>query len=429
MTTSNRISFAQHGIKKESFSPAVLEVVQTLLEHDFQAYIVGGAVRDLLLGITPKDFDVATNATPEETCKIFKRAQIIGRRFQIVHVRSHHETIEVTTFRTIVEGTKKQTRQGLLLSDNQFGSLEEDAQRRDFSINALYYDIQTQTILDFCNGIDAVKYKELRCIGDPETRYREDPVRMLRAIRLKAKLNLGIEKPSELIINEHGYLLQQVSHARLFDEMLKLFMNGYAEKTFAELYHYGILDELVPSALHHYEKKPIYQTFFKMALVNSDQRVKANKPITPAFFIAVFLWPEMQDKFNFISSKNKKLNKQQAWLECAHSTLMEQHHITSIPKRFQTTIQEIWTLQKRLVKNAKKEKDALKLLEHDRFRAAYDFLLLREDSKETHTQLAGWWTDFQVQHSDVLEKAKQARKKRIAQYRNKQKQKRRTRRR
>lgn len=390
----------------------MLEIIDTLQQHHYEAYIVGGAVRDSLLNIRPKDFDVATNATPEQIVRLFKRSKIIGRRFKIVHIYKRKDVIEVTTFRgshTRKQLKRTQTDEGLLLSDNNYGSLEEDAQRRDFSANALYYNPSTNKIIDYCGGFDAIQHKTLAIIGDPETRFREDPVRMLRAVRLQAKLPMQIDNNTYQKILTLQPLLQQVPPARLFDEILKLIMNGYSHPSFLALNETNLLNELLPAAAHHFNNSSVTQALYTQALINSDKRVANHQPITPSFLLAVFLWPEVQYKLGQLVQQNQHMPAQDALSHAMHFTIEEQHATSSIPKRFQSMIREIWQLQSRLTRQHQHTKKAKTLLTHPRFRAAYDFLLLRESSGESDSNIAPWWTSFQATHADILAAAKQER--------------------
>ena len=366
----------------------------------FEAFLVGGAVRDMMLGKQPKDFDVATDATPEEVRKLFKNARIIGRRFRIVHVMFGREIIEVTTFRghhdnngNHCKNSSAASEHGILLRDNVYGSVEEDALRRDFTVNALYYSCKDFCVYDFTNGVSDIEKKVLRLIGDPDTRFKEDPVRILRAIRFAAKLGFTIDQTTEEIIGPDAELLKKISPARLFDEFLKLFVNGHAVETYEQLKKYGLLQYLI-CAWKQILESPKREAFVIQALKNTDDRIKSDKSVTPAFIYAAFLWPSLcsiREEF-----EQDGLPPLAATHAAANIAFQQQAPATAIPKRIQATIKEIWELQVRL--NNRTGGRAFKLLAHPRFRAAYDFLLLREQVNELEPGLGEWWTQFQVQN-------------------------------
>ncbi|MBX7229821.1 MAG: polynucleotide adenylyltransferase PcnB [Burkholderiaceae bacterium] len=383
-------SAAELGINPDLISAHAVRVTQVLQEAGFTAYVVGGAVRDLVLGVLPKDFDVATNATPEQVEKLFRRSRIIGRRFRIVHVTMGRETIEVTTFRGMSEQASPKDAHGRVLADNTYGSLESDAQRRDFTVNAFYYDPQAEIILDYCGGLKDLKNKTLRIIGNPEQRFREDPVRMLRVVRFAAKLQFDIEQKTRTAITPLADLLQNVPPARLFDEILKLLLSGYAVTTLKRLRSEGLHAGLLP-LLDVVLDDPSGEKFVFAALTNTDQRVKQDKPVTPSFLFAALLWHEVI----------KKKNKYQAQGEVPYEALAQamsevidiQCESLAIPRRFTADMREIWNMQPRFEKRGK---SAFRFVEHPRFRAAFDFYLLRAESNEpdVDTQIAQWWVDF-----------------------------------
>lgn len=393
------LSAQQHQINQHDISRNAIKVTQTLQQAGFAAFVVGGAIRDSLLGEKPKDFDVATSATPEQCRRLFKNARIIGRRFQIVHVRFGREVIEVTTFRANHEAkasSPKQNKhsaaseQGLLLRDNVFGNINEDAERRDFSCNALYYNPETCEVLDFCNGIEDLEQQSIRLIGDPDKRYQEDPVRMLRAIRFSCKLGFKIEPQTHQAIGRNAELLAQINHSRLFDESLKLFLSGYAYPIFQALE----TESLLPMLLHDSEdilSSNFNRSLINFALKNTDKRIRQNKSINPAFLWAVFLWPTLQAQQNLLIEQ--KYPPMAAMYEAAQQVFSIQCRLTSIPKRLQIIIKEIWELQLRLPQL--KSKQVIKTLSHKRFRAGYDFLLLREQAGENLNDLGKFWTDAQ----------------------------------
>jgi poly(A) polymerase len=384
----------QHTISRKHISPSALKVIKQLHEAGYEAYLVGGGVRDLLLDNTPKDFDVATNATPEQVKNQFRGSRIIGRRFQIVHVRMGREIIEVTTFRGQDDQSKSSTKNedGMLLRDNVYGTLETDAMRRDFTVNALYYNLRDFSLIDYCGGIKDLEKRRLRIIGDPETRYKEDPVRILRALRFAAKLGFSIEASTAKPISELSPLLLNVSDARLFEELLKLFLNGSATATFYLLREYDLLSILLPgtdAALKAGDALGL--AIIEKCMVNTDKRIRANKTVTPAFLYAALLWPALQARFKLLS---EDLPPAQAWVQATQQVIQQQLTRTAIPKRFTLPMREIWDLQNRLPQRSGLR--ALRTLDHPRFRAAYDFLLMREDSGENLQGLGQWWTSYQI---------------------------------
>ncbi len=388
-----------------------MKVLYTLKDANYESYLVGGCVRDLLLGHHPKDFDVATNATPEQVKALFRNSRIIGRRFQIVHVRFGREVIEVTTFRGPHNGENTQhvSDEGMLLRDNVYGTLEQDAWRRDFTINALYYTVNGFSIVDYTHGMDDLQSKTIRMIGDPEVRFKEDPVRMLRAIRFAGKLNFKIQHDDEISIkkalDENIHLLEAVSSARLFDEVLKLFMGGYAEAVYNLLLKENIYPRLFP--FDQAVDTDFYTEFVKQGLVNTDTRIKEEKPVTPAFLFAVLLWPAVEVLTKQLQSQDLSLIQA---VNIAGQEIIEKVNVRiTIPKRFRYMMRDIWTFQIRLPNRVGRR--AYKLLEQKRFRAAYDFLLLRSqvsqkvvnESDITRStaielaELANWWTQFQTE--------------------------------
>ncbi|PAU77618.1 polynucleotide adenylyltransferase PcnB [Halomonas salipaludis] len=386
----------QHPVSRRQFSEAALKVLYRLHNAGFEAYLVGGCIRDSLLGQTPKDFDVATDATPEQLRDLFRNSRIIGRRFRIVHVRFGREVIEVTTFRgrpNDDHGThlSQQSEDGLLLRDNVWGDVEEDALRRDFTVNALYYNIADFSIHDWANGIRDIESRTLRLIGDPETRYREDPVRMLRAIRFAAKLDFAIAESTEAPIRELAPLLLQIPPARLFDEVLKLMLAGQALATFRLLREYGLFAMLFPEADESIAELPWAEALIERALANTDARIQEGRPVTPAFLFAALLWPGVTQRMARLAEDGMPpIPALQAASQQAVSRQLQ--HI-SIPKRFSLPMRDIWDLQQRLPK--RRGKRAFQTREHPRFRAAYDFLLLREEAGELEPGLGAWWTAFQ----------------------------------
>lgn len=399
-------SRGEHNISRQDISKNALKVLYDLNKAGFQSYLVGGGVRDLLLGLHPKDFDVTTDAEPEQVRKIFGNSRIIGRRFRIVHVHFGREIIEVSTFRALstqsteIKGStlSRQTRQlesahshtGMILRDNVFGTIEEDAIRRDFTANALYYTVQNFELLDFMNGMQDLKNRTLRIIGDPELRYREDPVRILRAIRLASKLDFSIEKKTAQAIAPTVSLLNSVPAARLFDEFLKLFFSGFGLVTFQRLLSYEVFQHLFPPVtdfLNDSQDKLMLEVAFE----STDRRINEDKSVTPAFLLAAILWPAVRRLFdNYLATQVPPLP---AMHRAAEDIIKQQLQVISIPKRFSIVMREIWEYQIRLERRSGKR--AAALLTHKRFRAAYDFLLLRESSGEHLQGLGTWWTEFQ----------------------------------
>lgn len=389
---AQRIPRRDHGIDRKKISDAALKTTQELHRNGFAAFVVGGAVRDLLLQRTPKDFDIATNATPEQVRRVFRRSRIIGRRFRIVHVMFGMETIEVTTFRgshLADEGDASIADSGRILRDNVFGSQEEDAARRDFTANALYYDPQSEEIWDFHHGVADIRRGMLRIIGNPQTRYREDPVRMLRAVRLSAKLGLKLEARTEAPITQLADLLLEVPAARLFDEMLKLFLSGHAMQSAHALRAHGLHHGLLP-LLDVVLEQPMGERFVTLALQNTDERVLDDKPVSPAFLFASLLWHEVLNAWQKHQAQGEKTYP--ALLRAMHEIAEVQAEKLAITKRFSVIMMEIWSLQPRFEQRAGQR--PYRLLEHPRFRAGYDFLLLRAQSGELPMDLPEWWDAF-----------------------------------
>jgi len=377
-------------------SANALRVVQRLQRENFSAYLVGGCVRDLLLGKSPKDFDVATNAHPEAVKALFSSARMVGRRFKIVHVRFGRDIIEVTTFRAPAkENEGEVSKGGMLLRDNVWGTFDEDVMRRDFTMNALYFDPQTNQITDLVRGTDDIKGELIRLIGEPEQRYREDPVRMLRAARFEAKLGFRIEKKTAGAMKQLGFLLQDIPPARLFEEVLKLFMSGHGEASYQSLVHHELLGWLFPGTSN--EDSNLAPKLVQLALASTDTRIAEEKPVTPAFILAALLWwPFVTEKRRLIGEGSTNLA---ASHEAALNVIAKQQFSTSIPKRFSGPMRDIWHLQARLPNTQGKKPEML--AGHKRFRAAYDFLLLREKSGEQLDDLGAWWTTYQEQNPVV----------------------------
>lgn len=386
----------QHGLHPDQFSRNSVAVVYKLQDAGFQAFLVGGCVRDALLGETPKDYDVATSATPEQVRALFRSSRIIGRRFKLVHVYHGRELVEVATFRASHDNEDSdkalQNSSGRILRDNVYGTLEEDALRRDFTVNALYYDPQLQCIHDFSNGLSDLKQRSLRLIGDPVKRYQEDPVRMLRAVRFAAKLDFSIEEQTRAPIRRLAPLLKDIPAARLFDETLKLFLSGEALPTFELMLDHDLFAPLFPQTSKAISQNPAYcLELIRNAMRNTDDRLREGKSVTPAFLYAAMLWPAITPLYE--QFKQRGVPTFPAMDKASQQVLLQQLQHTAIPKRFSLMSKEIWSLQERLSQRSGKKAESM--LEHQRFRAAYDFLLLRESAGEDTGQLGEWWTRYQ----------------------------------
>lgn len=389
--SATSIPYKKHQIDRRLLSNAAIKTIEGLQKAGFEAYIVGGAVRDLLLQRKPKDFDVATDATPEEVNRVFRRSRIIGRRFRLVHVLFGDETIEVSTFRGHHEakGDAHTNESGRIIRDNVFGSLEEDATRRDFTANALYYDPTSEIVLDFHQGFADIQAGILRMIGKPETRYAEDPVRMLRVVRLSAKLGLKIDPATMAPIAKMADLLQDVPPSRLFDEMLKLFLSGHAIESVSALREQHLHHGLLPM-LDVVLEQPMGERFVMLALKNTDDRILSGKSANPSFLFATLLWHEVLAAWEVYK---KDGNPPIPALHMAMSeVLASQAEKLAIHNRYTATMKEIWGMQPRFEQRSGKR--PFGLLTHPRYRAGYDFLLLRCESGELPTELGTWWTTF-----------------------------------
>ena len=394
------IPLASHGIRREMVSPAARKVCSVLQEAGFTAYVVGGAVRDLIARIDPKDFDVATSATPEEVRHLFRRSRIIGRRFRIVHVMSGPETIEVSTYRALHDDDTETDEHGRVLHDNVWGCIEDDATRRDFTVNALFYDPTTETVLDFHHGVADLKQKTMRVIGDPATRYREDPVRMLRAVRLAAKLDFTIEPATAAPIPLLAPLLGEAAPARLFEEMLKLFLSGHAVASFERLEAHGLLGALLPetAAALRSNRSGALRRMLVQGLANTDARVAADEPVSPAFLFALLLWPAYCRALAGLQAQG--MHAEEAQRRAADRVTLHQVQTIALPKRFSLPMQEIWLLQQRF--SSRQRKRVFRLLANPRFRAAFDFLVLRLAASDSHAADVEFWRQAQLSSGDEL---------------------------
>jgi poly(A) polymerase len=424
---------AEHPISRSAISPNALKVLYRLNEAGYQAFLVGGAVRDLLLGIRPKDFDVATNALPEEVRRLFRNCRLIGRRFRLAHVHFGSEIIEVATFRAAAAPEREDAavdedddaeleaeipadvdtehraidERGRILRDNMYGSIEEDVWRRDFTANGLYYSVDDFSVWDFVGGVEDVRQRRLRLIGDPDARYREDPVRMLRAVRFAAKLDFSIDPGTQEPIGRLAYLLDGVPPARLFDETLKLFLSGFAAKSYGLLRAYGLFEHLFPRSAAAFALTPYAyaEDMLRIGLANTDARIAEDKAVTPTFMFALLLWGAVL----------REMNEQQAGpapdlaqlLTACDTVLRAQQSRVAIPRRFSVPMRELLMLQPRF--NRRSGAKSLALLQHPRFRAAYDFLLVRAQAGAADPELAAWWTQIQVLPQEERVKLVQAR--------------------
>jgi len=379
-----------HGIRPEDVSPGARRVCIGLQEAGHRAYVVGGAVRDLIAGIVPKDYDIATDATPDQVRQVFRRSRLIGRRFQIVHVMQGAETLEVSTFRAAHDADTLKDEHGRVLRDNVWGNMEEDAARRDFTVNALYYDPAAGKVYDYHHGVRDLQRKTLRMIGDPRARYREDPVRMLRAVRLSAKLDLRLDPQLQAPIREMAELIENVPAARLFDEMLKLLFSGHAVECVKRLREDGLHHGLLP-LLDVILEQPLGEKFVMLALNDTDARIRAGKRTSPSFLFATLLWHEVLANWE-TRKKNGEIP-----LPALHAAMDEvldtQGEKLAITRRIAGDIKDIWLMQPRFEKRAGRA--PFRLIEQQRFRAAWDFLHLRAQSGEAPQELADWWAAFQ----------------------------------
>ena len=398
---------AEHQVSRSGISDQALKVLYRLKNAGFEAYMVGGGVRDISLGREPKDFDVVTDARPEEVKDLFRNCRLIGRRFRLAHVHFGRNIIEVATFRALHDPSNGDAEgdvefeDGMILRDNVYGTVEEDALRRDFTINSLYYNIADFSVIDFANGMEDLENGRLRLIGDPEVRYREDPVRMLRAARFAAKLGFRIEEQTGAPIREMAPLLEQIPQARLFDEVMKLLMGGAGAQTFAILRQYGLFEQLFPQTEAQLSgpSGEVWDTFILRALENTDRRINEEKPVTPAFLFAALLWPAVSERARALEAEG--IHETQALQDAMTEVVTEQLERVAIPKRFSIPMREIMLVQSRLERF--RGKRARRLLSHPRFRAAYDFLLVRAVAGDASQELADWWTSFQEQPEQEAE--------------------------
>ena len=385
-----RVPRKKHRLARSAISQAALKTCDGLREAGFAAYVVGGAVRDLLLGIAPKDFDVATDARPEQVKPLFRRALLIGRRFRLVHVMVGRETVEVSTFRAADPETAETDEHGRVLRDNVFGTQEEDARRRDFTVNALYYDPATEEIVDYHGGLADLRKRVLRIIGDPETRFREDPIRMLRAVRLGAKLGLTLDPATRAPIRELAPLLERVPPARLFDEMLKLLLSGHASACLRQLREVGLHHGLLP-LLDVILEQPLGERFVTLALAQTDERVRSDRPVSPAFLFAALLWHEVLAAWKARQARGER--PLPALDSAMDEVLNAQCEKLAITRKLTATMREVWSMQPRF--DQRSGQRPYRLIESPRFRMGYDFLALRAASGEVSADVEAWWRAFQ----------------------------------
>ncbi|MGH8556266.1 MAG: polynucleotide adenylyltransferase PcnB [Methylococcales bacterium] len=383
----------EHSISRSQISDDALKVLSRLKQAGFKAYLVGGCVRDLLLGREPKDFDVVTDARPEQIKSVFRNCRLIGRRFRLAHIYFGRNVVEVATFRGADSNGDRVVENGRLLRDNVYGTLEEDVWRRDFSVNALYYNADDFSVVDFVGGMEDHDKGVLRLIGNPEQRYREDPVRMLRAIRFSTKLGFTIDPSCDRLIKNLSGLLKEIPPARLYDECLKLFLSGYAVQTFELMRKYHLFEKLFPETEKCLarEKEGFPLIFLAKALENTDIRIGQEKPVTAYFLLAAFLWEPVRARIEdqMQNGRNEFIVTQQA----AGEVIRMQSKTTSLPRRVALPMREIWCLQPRF-KNRSGDR-ALKLLAHPRFRAAFDFMVLRAATGDVDPSLPEWWEELQ----------------------------------
>ncbi|HNV79227.1 MAG TPA: polynucleotide adenylyltransferase PcnB [Thermomonas sp.] len=393
----------EHGLSRKQMSQNALRVLYRLREAGFGGYLVGGAVRDLLVGGAPKDYDVATDATPEQVKSLFRNCRLIGRRFRLAHVVYGREIIEVATFRANIDdgsGDREQHEGGRLLRDNVYGTIEDDAIRRDFTANALYYAIEDFSVRDYVGGYDDVQARLLRLIGDPEARYREDPVRMLRAARLAAKLDFSIEAATAEPIARLAPLLAEAAPARLFEETLKMFLSGHAVASFEQLEAHGLLPALLPETAQALasNKSGALRRMLVQGLRNTDARVAADESVSPAFLYAVLLWPAYCRALALLQAQG--VHAADAQRRAADRVTLHQVGRTALPRRFSLPMQEIWLLQPRFSQRVRKR--VFRLLAHPRFRAAFDFLELRLAASDSHAEDVAYWREAQLHPSATV---------------------------
>ena len=397
----NRYSAKELKFNHDLIDPAAVQAVKQLKNAGYSTYLVGGCIRDLLMDIKPKDFDISTQATPAQIQRVFSRSRIIGQRFKIVHVTIRGELLEIATFRQAVKDHHKDRSTGQVLDDNVFGTLEDDASRRDFTVNALYYDIEARQVIDFFQGIKDVREKKLELIGDPNVRFAEDPGRILRTVRFQAKFDFKVSDELVDAVSLQKYSLNNIPPARRFDEVLKLFYCGQATKMWQLLNQYDLLPYLfVDPEVKNTPQAKLSRAITDAALVSTDQRVRQEKPVISAFMFCAILWPYYHDRFKQLI--NSKFDPQEAMTRASEEIISQQLLRTGMLRRVSNTIREIWWLQFCLERAKKKQ--VSKILSHPRFRAAYDFLLIRAEVGDADVKFADDWTKLQKDKNIVLNK-------------------------
>ena len=409
----------KHNISRSDISENALKVLYRLKNAGYKSYLVGGAVRDLLLGLKPKDFDVVTDARPEQIRELFRNCRLIGRRFRLAHVRFGTEVIEVSTFRAAHHAVEdvEHSNEGRLSHNNVYGDIDDDVWRRDFTVNALFYNIENFSIIDYVGGLADIETRQLRLIGDAAARYREDPVRMLRAVRFAVKLGFNIHPSTVQPIADHEKLLAEIPSARLFEEFMKLFMNGHALLTVKQLRSYNLFRHLFPESneLLVHEKNGTAENLLDRVFSNTDIRVAEGKPVTPAFLIAALLWfPVKQRTEEYISNG---LAEHDAIQLASDAVISRQVSSIAIPRRYTLMAREIWGLQYRL--KQRKGNRPYRLVAHPKFRAAYDFMLMRAEAGEIVHELVDWWSEFVESHKELLSDHDNHGKSRYKRYRRK----------
>tara|TARA_B100000401_G_scaffold145460_1_gene96617 strand:+ start:1665 stop:2891 length:1227 start_codon:yes stop_codon:yes gene_type:complete len=385
--STNKFNFETNSLSKNALS-----VISRLHKKKFKAYIVGGGIRDLIEGIIPKDFDIVTDCEPKQIRKLFKNSRIIGRRFKLVHITFPNEVIEVTTFRSGEDPQSDSIQindKGRIIRDNKWGTQEEDALRRDLTINSIYYDPFSEEIIDYTGGIKDLENKKIKLIGDAEKRIVEDPVRILRVIRFSAKLNFEIDLEIKNAITKHKNQLLEMSSARIYEEIIKMFLTGHAQKTYQLLQEYDLFDLLFP---HIENSKEDFNEFYENAFKNTDQRIEENKKLNTGFLFATLLWPKI-----YLKSGISERIKYKSFYRNIASVLQKQQNITAIPRRYSSFIRDIWMNQIRFKKMSKK---SINFANSMRFRASYDFLLLRNSLEKNLETVINWWTDFKAANYD-----------------------------
>ncbi|NIQ12377.1 MAG: polynucleotide adenylyltransferase PcnB [Gammaproteobacteria bacterium] len=399
---------SEHHISRSDISDNALKVLYRLSNAGFKAYLVGGGVRDLLLGHKPKDFDVVTDARPDQVRELFRNCRLIGRRFRLAHIRFGDEIIEVSTFRAAYHVTdgERHIEDGRIIRDNIYGDIDDDVWRRDFTANSLFYNIDDQSIVDYVGAMADIEASWLRMIGDPAERYREDPVRMLRAIRFSVKLDFKIHEDTEKQIHELNHLLNDIPPARLFEEFMKLFMSGKSLKVYHLLREFSLFPHMFPLTQQILEQDEArVDSLLHRVFLNTDERIHDDKPVSPGFLIAALLWPSVMEFME--EYKSNGLADQDAIMLASDTVISQQISSISFPRRYTLMARDIWLLQSRM--KHRRGKRPMRLLSHPRFKAAYDFLLLRAEAGENLQEMVDWWSDFANRYQDIIEQNRHGR--------------------